>query len=251
MEKKVLATVGEKEITNLDIENALKTLDPYQAMHFNNEEGKKQLLQDLVNQELFFIEAKEENLDSDERFKAEMKKIEENVLKQYAINKVLSSVSLTEEDKKTFFEANKASFNKPETASAKHILVDDEEKANDILAKINAGEVSFEDAAAQHSSCPSKDAGGDLGNFSKGQMVPEFEEAVFSMNKGELRGPVKTQFGYHIIKLDDLQKGGESTYEEVEAEIEKTLMYQKQNEVYTNKINDLKSKYQEAVKFND
>lgn len=251
MEKKVLATVGEKEITNLDIENALKTLDPYQAMHFNNEEGKKQLLQDLVNQELFFIEAKEENLDSDERFKAEMKKIEENVLKQYAINKVLSSVSLTEEDKKAFFEANKASFNKPETASAKHILVDDEEKANDILAKINAGEVSFEDAAAQHSSCPSKDAGGDLGNFSKGQMVPEFEEAVFSMNKGELRGPVKTQFGYHIIKLDDLQKGGESTYEEVEAEIEKTLMYQKQNEVYTNKINDLKSKYQEAVKFND
>lgn len=251
MEKKVLATVGEKEITNLDIENALKTLDPYQAMHFNNEEGKKQLLQDLVNQELFFIEAKEENLDSDERFKAEMKKIEENVLKQYAINKVLSSVSLTEEDKKAFFEANKASFNKPETASAKHILVDDEEKANDILAKINTGEVSFEDAAAQHSSCPSKDAGGDLGNFSKGQMVPEFEEAVFSMNKGELRGPVKTQFGYHIIKLDDLQKGGESTYEEVEAEIEKTLMYQKQNEVYTNKINDLKSKYQEAVKFND
>lgn len=251
MEKKVLATVGEKEITNLDIENALKTLDPYQAMHFNNEEGKKQLLQDLVNQELFFIEAKEENLDSDERFKAEMKKIEENVLKQYAINKVLSSVSLTEEDKKAFFEANKASFNKPETASAKHILVDDEEKANDILAKINSGEVSFEDAAAQHSSCPSKDAGGDLGDFSKGQMVPEFEEAVFSMNKGELRGPVKTQFGYHIIKLDDLQKGGESTYEEVEAEIEKTLMYQKQNEVYTNKINDLKSKYQEAVKFND
>ncbi|GAA3661701.1 peptidylprolyl isomerase [Asaccharospora irregularis] len=251
MEKKVLATVGEKEITNLDIENALKTLDPYQAMHFNNEEGKKQLLQDLVNQELFFIEAKEENLDSDERFKAEMKKIEENVLKQYAINKVLSSVSLTEEDKKAFFEANKASFNKPETASAKHILVDDEEKANDILAKINSGEVSFEDAAAQHSSCPSKDAGGDLGNFSKGQMVPEFEEAVFSMNKGELRGPVKTQFGYHIIKLDDLQKGGESTYEEVEAEIEKTLMYQKQNEVYTNKINNLKSKYQEAVKFND
>lgn len=251
MEKKVLATVGEKEITNLDIENALKTLDPYQAMHFNNEEGKKQLLQDLVNQELFFIEAKEENLDSDERFKAEMKKIEENVLKQYAINKVLSSVSLTEEDKKAFFEANKASFNKPETASAKHILVDDEEKANDIFAKINAGEVSFEDAAAQHSSCPSKDAGGDLGNFSKGQMVPEFEEAVFSMNKGELRGPVKTQFGYHIIKLEDLQKGGESTYDEVEAEIEKTLMYQKQNEVYTNKINDLKSKYQEAVKFND
>lgn len=251
MERKVLATVGQKEITNLDIENALKTLDPYQAMQFNSEEGKKQLLHDLVNQELFFIEAKEEKLDADEHFQLEMKRIEENMLKQYAINKVLSSISLTEEEKQAFFAANKSSFNKPETASAKHILVDDEEKANDILNKINAGEVSFEDAALENSSCPSKDAGGDLGSFSKGQMVPEFEEAVFSMNKGELRGPVKTQFGYHLIKLEDLQEGGESEYEEVKEQIEKTLMYQKQNEIYTNKINDLKSKYQDSVKFND
>ena len=99
MEKKILATVGEKEITNLDVENALKSLDPYQAMHFQTEEGKKQLLEDLVNQELFYMQAKEDQLHNDEDFKAEMKKIEENMLKQYAINKVLSNVTLTEEEK--------------------------------------------------------------------------------------------------------------------------------------------------------
>ena len=92
MEKKVLATVGEKEITNLDVESALKSLDPYQAMHFQTEEGKKQLLEDLVNQELFYMQAKENQLHNDEAFKSEMKKIEENMLKQYAINKVLSNV---------------------------------------------------------------------------------------------------------------------------------------------------------------
>lgn len=251
MERKVLVTVGEKEITNLDIESALKSLDPYQAMHFNTEEGKKQLLEDLVNQELFYVEAKETQLHNDESFKSEMKKIEENMLKQFAINKVLSSITLTEDEKKAFFEANKSKFNKSETASAKHILVDTEEKASELFNKINEGAVSFEDAAAEHSTCPSKDAGGNLGSFPRGQMVPEFEEAVFNMKQGEISGPVQTQFGYHLIKLEEIQSGGESEYEEVKNEIEKTLMYQKQSEVYSNKLNDLKSKYQNTVKFND
>ncbi|MGL5312242.1 MAG: peptidylprolyl isomerase [Peptostreptococcaceae bacterium] len=251
MERKVLATVGEKEITNYDVESALKSLDPYQAMHFQTDEGKKQLLEDLVNQELFYIEAKENELHNDENFKAEMQKIEENMLKQYSINKVISSVTLTEEEKQAFFEANKAKFNKQETASAKHILVDNQELASELLGKINAGEMTFEEAAAAHSTCPSKDAGGDLGSFPRGQMVPEFEEAVFNMKKEEIAGPVETQFGYHLIKLEDIQAGGESEYEEVKNEIERTLMYQKQSEVYSKKLNDLKSKYENQVKFND
>lgn len=251
MERKILATVGEKEITNYDLESALQSLDPYQAMHFNTEEGKKQLLEDLVNQELFYIEARENNLHNNDDFKSEMKKVEENMLKQYAINKVLSNITLTEEEKTAFFEANKSKFNKSETASAKHILVETEDKANELLNKINAGEVSFEDAATEHSTCPSKDAGGNLGSFPRGQMVPEFEEEVFNMQKGEVRGPVQTQFGYHLIKLEDIQPGGESKYEEVQNEIERTLMYQKQSEIYSNKLNDLKSKYGTNVKYND
>ena len=249
MEKKILATVGEKEITNLDVENALKSLDPYQAMHFQTEEGKKQLLEDLVNQELFYMQAKEDQLHNDEDFKAEMKKIEENMLKQYAINKVLSNVTLTEEEKKAFYEAQKQSFAKPETASAKHILVDNEEKANDILGKINAGDISFEDAAKEHSTCPSKDAGGDLGTFGRGQMVPEFEDAVFNMNNGEVTGPVKTQFGYHLIKLENRNASAIPEYDEVAEEVGKTLLFQKQGEVYQQKLNEVKEKFPNVVEY--
>ncbi|CEI73497.1 MULTISPECIES: peptidylprolyl isomerase [Romboutsia] len=251
MERKVLATIGEKEITNYDVESALQSLEPYQAMHFNSEQGKKQLLDDLVNQELFYMEAKENELHNDEEFKKELQRVQENMLKQYAINKVLTSISLTEEEKKAFFDANKDKFHKPETATAKHILVETEEQANDLLNKIKANEVSFEDAASEHSTCPSKEAGGNLGSFPRGQMVPEFEEAVFNMEKGEVAGPVKTQFGYHLIKLEDLNKGGESEYEEVKNEIERTLMYQKQTEVYSKKLNDLRSKYGNMIKLND
>ena len=249
MEKKILATVGEKEITNLDVENALKSLDPYQAMHFQTEEGKKQLLEDLVNQELFYMQAKEDQLHNDEDFKAEMKKIEENMLKQYAINKVLSNVTLTEEEKKAFFEANKSKFNKPESASAKHILVDSEELANDILNKINNNEMTFEAAASAHSTCPSKDQGGDLGTFGRGQMVPEFEEATFAMNVGDVSEPVKTQFGYHLIKLEAKNEPSIPAYEEIADKVEKTLMFQKQGEVYKNKLDEVKAKFGDIVSY--
>lgn len=249
MEKKVLAKVGQKEITNLDVQSAIQGLDPFQAQQFQTEEGQKYVLEDLINQELLYMYAKENNVDQEEEFRNEMKRVEENVLKQYVINKILTSVKLTEEEKKAFYEAQKSNFSRPETASAKHILVDTEEKANEILGKINSGEVSFEDAAAQHSSCPSKDAGGDLGTFGKGQMVPEFEEAVFNMNKGEVSKPVKTQFGYHLIKLENRNESTIPEYDEIAEEVGKTLLYQKQGEVYQEKLNEVKSKYPNVVEY--
>ena len=249
MEKKILAKVGDKEISNIDIDNAIQGLDPYQAQQFQTEEGRKYVLEDLVNQELLYMYAKDNKIDEDEAFKKEMAEIEKNVLKQYVINQILTSVKLTDEEKQAFYEANKTNFSNPETANAKHILVDSEEKANEILAQIKAGDVTFEDAARANSTCPSKDAGGDLGTFTRGQMVPEFEEAVFNMKNGEVSGPVKTQFGYHLIKLENLQAGGESEYEEVRNEIERSLMYQKQSEAYNKELNNLKSKYNDTVKY--
>ena len=249
MEKKILAKVGQKEITNLDVQGAIQGLDPFQAQQFQTEEGQKYVLDDLINQELLYMYAKDNKIDQDEEFRTEMKRVEENVLKQYVINKILTSVKLTEEEKRAFFEAQKQSFSKPETASAKHILVDSEEKANDILGKINAGEVSFEDAAKEHSTCPSKDAGGDLGTFGRGQMVPEFENAVFNMNNGEVSGPVKTQFGYHLIKLENKNESSIPEYDEVAEEVGKTLLFQKQGEVYQQKLNEVKEKYPNVVEY--
>ena len=85
-------------------------------------------------------------------------------------------------------------------AAARHILVDTEEKCLDLKTKIEGGE-SFADLAAKHSSCPSGGKGGDLGTFGKGAMVPEFDAVVFSAPVGEVQGPVKTQFGYHLLEV--------------------------------------------------
>ena len=85
-------------------------------------------------------------------------------------------------------------------ATARHILVDTEEQCNQLKAEIEAG-TDFADAARQHSGCPSGGQGGDLGSFGRGQMVPEFDEAVFTGEVGAVLGPIKTQFGYHLLEV--------------------------------------------------
>ena len=86
------------------------------------------------------------------------------------------------------------------SASARHILVKTEEKCNELKIKIEGG-TAFEELAAEHSQCPSGQSGGDLGTFSPGQMVKEFDEVVFSADIGKVQGPVQTQFGYHLIEV--------------------------------------------------
>ena len=89
------------------------------------------------------------------------------------------------------------------TASARHILVNSEEKCNELKEQINSGEITFEQAAKENSTCPSGANGGDLGTFSQGQMVPEFDKVVFNDEVGVVHGPVKTQFGYHLLEVTE------------------------------------------------
>lgn len=89
------------------------------------------------------------------------------------------------------------------TASARHLLVQTEEQCKELKEKINNGEISFEEAAEKFSQCPSGKDGGSLGTFPKGMMVPEFDEVVFNEELGMVHGPVKTQFGYHLLEITD------------------------------------------------
>ena len=88
------------------------------------------------------------------------------------------------------------------TATARHILVETEEQCQELKNRIEAGE-DFADVAREHSTCPSRAQGGDLGSFGPGMMVPEFDKVVFSADVNTLQGPVKTQFGYHLLEVTD------------------------------------------------
>ena len=155
-----------------------------------------------------------------------------------------AGVKITDKEVEDYYEANKERFVGEATVNASHILVDTEELALELLAKINAGEISFEDCARENSSCPSKENGGNLGDFGQGQMVPEFDQAVFAMEVGTISAaPVKTQFGYHLIKLNSKSEATVAPLAEIKPQLTEMLLNEKRRSAYESKINQLKIMY--------
>lgn len=235
----ILAKVNGIAITNADIDAELRAMGP-QGQQYNNPQGRESLLEQLINKKLFLADAQKNLYEYDPVFKAELQKIKEDLLANFAITKAVENVKVTDEEAKKFYDENKASILSGETVNASHILVDTEDKAKEILADINDGKIPFADAAKKYSSCPSSQQGGSLGEFGRGQMVPEFDQAVFSMEVGQISGPVKTQFGYHLIKLESKNEAKEIAFEEVSEQIKAKLLNDKQRTAYTSKINQLK-----------
>lgn len=246
-ENGVLAVVNGKEITQQDVYMFLNELGPEVAMQFQSAEGIKKIVEELVNQELLYLEAIEKKFDNEETFKKELERIKANILKQYAINKLLSDIKVTEEEVVNYYNEHKEYFNVPEAVRANHILVNDEKKANEIIDEIKGG-LSFEEAAKKYSTCPSKEMGGDLGEFTRGKMIKEFEDAAFKLEVGVVSKPVKSQFGYHIIKVQYHNEEGISTLEKAKDKVTKQVLGLKQQERYLNKTEELKNKYE--VKMN-
>ena len=239
---KILAKVNGKDILQQDMDLLLRTLGPERAMQFSSPEGQKQLIEELVNQELFYFDAIDSKLEETDAYKKEMENARTNILKQLSIRNVLDGITIEDGEAEKYYEENSNHFSKPATVKASHILVDTEEQAKEIKLEIE-GDTAFEEAAKKYSKCPSKENGGDLGFFGKGQMVPEFEEASFALDLNIVSEPVKTQFGYHLIKVTDKKESSVSEFDEVKAQIEQQLTVMKQNEKYYEKVNVLKEKY--------
>ncbi len=247
MENKILASVNGVNITENDV-NAIIARYPQDKRGFlTTEQGKRQLLNEIVSFELMYHFGREMNLENSEEYQAQIAAMKKELLTTVTINKVLSEVTVTDEEVKKVFEANKDSYQEPPMVSAKHILVDSEDKAENILNEIKSEAISFEEAASRYSSCPSKEQGGNLGQFSQGMMVPEFEEAAFQMEVGEISAPVQTQFGWHLIKLEDKTPATNRSFEEVQHQVMQQLIQERQNQKFAQLVKELSDKY--VVKF--
>lgn len=240
MENKILAKVGGMDVTEAEVNEMIARL-MQNGQNLDNAQGRALVLEQLIANKLFLLEAQKNMYEYSAEFKAQLQKVKEDMLTSFAMSKAFEAVKpATEEEMKAFYEENKEKFAADESVNASHILVDSEDKAKELLEKINAGEISFEDAARQESSCPSSENGGNLGEFTRGQMVPEFDEAVFKMNVGEVAGPVQTQFGYHLIKLNAKNEAKTYSFDEVKGRLAEMVMQDKQQKAYQSKINQLK-----------
>ncbi|HEY6873139.1 MAG TPA: peptidylprolyl isomerase [Geobacteraceae bacterium] len=166
---------------------------------------------------------------------------------------IVSKLTVSEADVKKFYDENQDKFKKPESYHASHILIGVEpkataeekqkarEKAEAVRKKILAGE-DFATLAKAESTCPSKEKGGDLGTFGKGEMVPSFEKAAAALKPGEISDVVETQFGYHVIKLIEKTDGGVVKFDEAKENIEKYLKQTKTQKAIADYIAQLKTK---------
>lgn len=242
MENKVLAVVAGEEITERELSTFMQGLPSQQQAYISNPQFREQCLEQLVALYLFAKEGEACNYEETEEFQKVIANARKDILAQFMMRDVLRTAEVSEEEMKAYYEANSAQFEKGATVNAKHILVDSEERCKAVLEIIEGG-VAFEEAAQANSTCPSGQKGGDLGTFGKGQMVKEFEEAAFAAEIGQVVGPVKTQFGYHLIKVEAKNEATVAAYEEVKESIRKSLLQQKQNQVYAKKVAELKEKY--------
>lgn len=152
-------------------------------------------------------------------------------------------ISVTEDEIKTYFEENKDSFDQKEQVKASHILVEDEATAKKVKEELDNGK-DFAELAKEYSIDTSNAAaGGDMGYFVKGEMAEEFEKAAFSLKPNTISNPVKTEFGYHIIKVTDKKAAKAAVFEDHKAEINDILFDEKIQEEYPYWLEEKKSDY--------
>ena len=197
-----------------------------------------------------FEDALKQNGSTPEKFEADIKN--QMMIKQFVDSLVKDVKDVSDETAKKYYDDNLDKFKQPELVTASHILIlidktDDEAKKAEKKAKIEkirrdiiAGTITFEDAAKANSDCPSKAQGGALGPFGKGRMDPAFEVAAFTQEKGEIGEVVKSQFGYHIIKVTDHKDEGVVPFNEAKKQIVGFLTGQEKQKVVNAYIKSLR-----------
>jgi peptidyl-prolyl cis-trans isomerase C len=227
-EDKTVAIVGDHEIkvsevrmAKDDILGQLPDLPPKLRYPF--------VVESLIERHLLAQLAVKEGVAGTDEYKRRLSLYQAKALRDAYFFQVIRPM-VTDEEVKAAYDAEAAKVAETERVRARHILVGSEKEAKDVLAKIGAGE-KFEDLAKQYSLDGSKDYGGDLGYFTAPEMVPDFSKAAFALKVGEVSQPVKTNFGWHIIKLEDRKMGAAQPFDQVKSAIRNVLLRKKVQEL--------------------
>ena len=204
----VLVTVNGKNITKQDAQTFVTAQAPQTKFDTLKPEEKKMITDRLVEKQLFIELADKEGIASKAEFKRNMEKIKDELLVNMWMKEQMDSAVVSDSEAKEFYDKNKDKFMGKASMHARHILVETEKSAQEIIdtlkgLKGEALKTKFIELAKTKSTGPSGPKGGDLGTFNKGQMVPEFSKAAWALENGTITtAPVKTQFGFHVIYLD-------------------------------------------------
>jgi len=244
----VVATVGKVAVTKSDIDSMLKN----QGISFDKIDKRQQarLVKKLIERELLFDAAQKAGIEKDEDYLKTLENTKKDLAIRIWMDKVYARTLISDSEANKYYQENKDMFKVPEQVHARHILVKSEKDANEIINQLkdlkgDKLKEKFIELAKSKSVGPSGSKGGDLGYFGKGQMVKPFQDAAFALKKGEITTkPVKTQFGYHIIYLEDKKPAGIAPFEKVK----KSIMAKMRQEAFKKAIDDTLAKERKSLK---
>lgn len=225
----VVATVNGKNITEADVRLAEAEIGS-DLGSLPEATKRRVLVEYLIENQLFAEAAEEDKLASGAEFDGRMQYWRRRALRDTYFDKSVKD-AVSEADAKRFYD-EQVKLLKPEVeVQARHILVESEDKAKEIAEKIAHG-ADFAEMAKEYSKDPgTKDEGGSLGYFTRGQMVPQFEEAAFKLEKGDISQPVQTQFGWHLIQVEDRRERQPPEFDAIKDRLMASMMHRKAQEV--------------------
>ena len=244
---KVSAVVNGRVITAKEVDERAASMGS--AGRSLTADQRSRLLDQMVVETVLFQEAGRRGLSRD----AEVRKLLHDAERQILIGRLVEllrnekAAPVTESQVAEFYEANKESFKQPDSFRVSHILVSDSETAKQALERVKGGE-PFAKVAEELSTDPSKSRGGDIGFFSKGQGIPEFEAAAAKLKPGEISGVVQTSLGYHILLLTETKPAYQKPIEEVKDQIRQGLQSRQGQQAVQAIVKELRSKAQIKIK---
>jgi peptidyl-prolyl cis-trans isomerase C len=247
-EGQVLAEVNGKKITSGDFSREVKNLPEYLRAMATTPQGRKEMLDTMVIRELILQKASKDGLDKGPEIEEKLQELKKRlIVEAFLKKKVETDAQISDADLKKFYDQNIDKFKAGEQIRASHILVKTEQQAKDILTQLKGG-AAFEELAKKNSVDSSSAKGGDLGWFGKGAMVPVFERAALALKEGQVSDVVKSDFGFHIIKLTGKRPAGTRPFDEVKDQIKAALMPSKQQEIFQKIKDELKKSAKITVK---
>jgi len=241
----VLARINDKVMTLGEFNQRIERLPKHYRDIITGQ--KKKFLDELIKEELLHEEALKLGIGKDEETREVIEEAKRKIIISRLIkNEVDDKVSVSDEEIKSYYDGRSEEFMLPERWRASHILVDTLDEAEEIKERLNQG-AAFEELARERSIDTTAKREGDVGYFSKGQLVREFEDTCFALEVGEISDIVKTKFGYHIIKLTERKSPELQEFEKVEGLIKKELSREKRQGLLDKLIKGLEDKAKVTV----
>lgn len=251
----VVATLNGKNITDTQINQDLAPVLRGQSINNLPADQKKAVIQDYIAQQLLLEEAKKQNFDKQADFKQALSRAQDAITLEFYQKKLFDGIKIDNARVKAIYDKNKAQYVRPAGVRVKHILVNTDKEAKDIIDQLkNLKGKALEDKFSEIAKTKSIDRGsavngGELGWLGANDVVKPFSDAAFSLKNGEMtKNPVKTEFGYHIILKEDSQAKTQLSYDQVKPGIESELKLQELQQVMGKKARDLYEKAKVEIK---